>query len=86
MTGFDLVTAGIVLMFVGFIVLLLSIIFMVGKHGRVEGGGVVIIGPIPIVFGTNKNVTTLLLVLAIILTVLTLIIFFLPLTTYRGVP
>ncbi len=86
MTGFDLVTAGIVLMFVGFIVLLLSIIFIVGKQGRVEGGGVVIIGPIPIVFGTNKNVTTLLLVLAIILTVLTLIVFFLPLTTYRGVP
>ncbi len=85
MNGFDLVTAGIILVFVGFIVVMLSIILMASRGSRVEGGGVIIIGPIPIVFGTNRNITTILLILAIVLTVLTIILFILPLTTYKGI-
>ncbi len=85
MNGLDLVTIGIILVFVGFIVVLLSMI-SAGGRSRVEGGGVIIIGPVPIVFGSNRNVTSLLLVLAIILTVLTIIMFIVPMITYRGVP
>jgi len=37
---------------------------------RVEAGGVLIIGPLPIVFGTSERVARIVLILAIILTVL----------------
>ncbi len=86
MNGFNLVTVGIMLIFIGFIVILLSIILTASKSGRVEGGGVIIIGPIPIVFGSNRNITTMLLVLAIILTILTIALFITPIITYRGLP
>jgi len=39
-------------------------------------GGVVLLGPIPIVFGSDRRVTTAMLVLAIVLTIL-LVLFFL---------
>ncbi len=86
MVALDLVTIGIMLIFIGFIIVMLSIILAAGRSSRVEGGGVIIIGPIPIVFGTNRNITVLLLVLAIILTVLTIVLFIAPLITYRGIP
>lgn len=41
-----------------------------GKPTRVEGGGVVMIGPIPIVFGTSKEIAWYMLLAAIALTVL----------------
>lgn len=34
---------------------------------RIEGGGVLIIGPLPIVFGTSERVTRVLVILAIVL-------------------
>lgn len=37
---------------------------------RVEAGGVLIIGPLPIVFGTSERVARIVLILAIILTIL----------------
>ena len=40
---------------------------------RVRGGGVIIIGPVPIVFGTDKQSVKVLLVLAIVLVVLLLV-------------
>jgi uncharacterized protein (TIGR00304 family) len=43
------------------------------KGGRVKGGGVVIIGPVPIVFGSDKKTVKSLLVLSIVLTVLVLV-------------
>lgn len=43
------------------------------KEGNVEAGGVIIIGPIPIVFGSSKNISLLMLVLAIVLTIIVLI-------------
>jgi len=39
---------------------------------RVRGGGVIVIGPVPIVFGTDKQSVKVLLVLAIVLVVLLL--------------
>ena len=40
---------------------------------RVRGGGVIVIGPVPIVFGTDKQSVKVLLVLAIVLVVLLLV-------------
>lgn len=43
------------------------------EGGRVKGGGVVIIGPVPIVFGSDKKTVKSLLILSIVLTILVLV-------------
>ena len=45
---------------------------------RTEFGGVVMIGPIPIVFGNNTRAATLAIVLTIFLMLLTFMLFFFP--------
>jgi uncharacterized protein (TIGR00304 family) len=44
------------------------------KTGKVRGGGAIIIGPIPIVFGTDKQSLKTILVLSTILTVLLIVL------------
>jgi len=69
---------GIVLIFVGIIVSFIAVILMTfaGKKrkGKFRGGGAVIIGPFPIIFGTDKESVKALLLLSIILVVVLLIV------------
>lgn len=44
-----------------------------GKEQRVKGGGVIFIGPVPVVFGTDKRYALLLMILAIVLMLLAII-------------
>lgn len=44
---------------------------------KVQGGGVIMIGPIPIIFGTDKKSAKGVLVLALILTVLLIVWYYL---------
>ena len=37
------------------------------KNNKVKGGGIVLIGPIPIIFGTSWKITLILLILAILI-------------------
>ncbi len=67
-----LIVLGFILVFVGVLIMLLGII---RGSSRVEGGGVVVIGPIPIVFGTSIRVTKMLMILAIILMLMTIFLF-----------
>ena len=72
---FDL---GAILVFVGFFIAFVAIILMFftatrGK-GKFEGGGAVIIGPFPIVFGTNRESIKILLLLSITLIILVLVV------------
>ena len=50
---------GTILFFIGFVIVFVAVILMVltsmGEKGKVRGGGAVIIGPFPIVFGTNRE-------------------------------
>jgi uncharacterized protein (TIGR00304 family) len=69
----DLVLIGISAILAGFVVVLLAI-FMSGKsseegerHAQVRGGGVIMIGPIPIIFGSDSKWTSIAVVLAIVL-------------------
>jgi len=59
------------LILIGFILLSLS---EVGER-EVRGGGVLIIGPLPIIFGTDQRVAKGLIILALILTIVTFAIF-----------
>ncbi len=69
---------GFLLIFIGTIVILISLLsgsWKIGGKGKVKGGGVVLIGPIPIIFG-DKESLKLVIVLAFILTI-TLFLFYL---------
>lgn len=68
---------GVVLVFAGFIIAFIAVIFMFltamkGK-GKVKGGGAVIIGPFPIVFGTDKESIKMLLLFSMALIILILV-------------
>ncbi len=43
------------------------------REERIKGGGVILIGPVPIVFGTDKKDVPLLMLLAIVLMLLAII-------------
>jgi len=67
---------GAVLIFVGVAIIVLSVLFLSvssAKKGRVSGGGVIIIGPVPIIFGTDKKSLKTVLLLSLALTALLVI-------------
>jgi uncharacterized protein (TIGR00304 family) len=79
MLGTDvLFLAGFALIVVGVLIVILALLLVsvrsAGK-GKVRGGGAVIIGPVPIVFGTDKKSLKTVLLLSIVLTALALVAF-----------
>jgi len=74
---------GIVLVVIGFTILLLEALRN-RENGKVEGGMVVVIGPLPIVIGSSERVSIILLVLAIVLTAIVLSIFLLQVQVLGG--
>ena len=72
-----LLAAGIALIFVGIIITIVAVLLLsirsAGK-GKVEGGGAVIIGPIPIIFGTDKKSLKTVVLLSLALTILLLVV------------
>jgi uncharacterized protein (TIGR00304 family) len=71
MAGADVLYAlGITLISVGVLIIALAFLLLVvlsNRKGKVKGGGAIIIGPVPIIFGTDKKSlkTVLLLSLAL---------------------
>ena len=64
MLGFGLVFAGIIILITATI--LASVLR--GKNGKVKAAGVIVIGPVPIVFGSDKKTVKTILQLAVALT------------------
>jgi uncharacterized protein (TIGR00304 family) len=75
----DLVLVGIVIILVGFLV-----VFLAGamsgrsseegeKRTEVRGGGIIMIGPIPIIFGSDSKWASAAIVLAIVLILIVLL-------------
>lgn len=77
MTGLTLV--GLAMVLAGFALVFFAIVASGrrsqedGEGARVRGGGVVMVGPIPIVFGSDAKWASIAMVLAIILIVLALL-------------
>jgi uncharacterized protein (TIGR00304 family) len=71
-----LYTLGAVLIFVGVVIIVLSVLLLSilsAKKGRVKGGGAIIIGPVPIIFRTDKKSLRTVLLLSLALTALLVI-------------
>jgi uncharacterized protein (TIGR00304 family) len=68
-----LYTLGLVLVFVGVAVIIIAAVLLSvsgARKGKVKGGGAILIGPIPIVFGTDKKSLKTVLLLSLALTVM----------------
>jgi uncharacterized protein (TIGR00304 family) len=68
--------AGLVIIIIGFAIAFLSITITVARSGhKTKGADIILIGPIPIIFGTDKESVRILLVLTVV--VIALMILFL---------
>lgn len=66
-----LIPLGIILILVGMVIVIVGGIGMaMEEKGEVKGGGVVLIGPIPIIFGTDKRFALILAIVALIIMIL----------------
>jgi uncharacterized protein (TIGR00304 family) len=71
MNAQTLVYAGTALVMLGFILVLAGIILPSGgSKTEVRGGGVVFLGPIPLIFGTDKKSAVTVSIIALILMLL----------------
>jgi uncharacterized protein (TIGR00304 family) len=80
-------TIGLAFVIVGFVLAIIAVILVAVKgHGGqsgVRGGGILLIGPIPIIFGTDRESVRILVALAIVLIIVVIVFTFLPLLMTR---
>lgn len=78
MDASTLFSLGIILIFAGMLIILVAILLLflssVKGEGKVKGGGAIIIGPFPIIFGTDKQSVKTVLLLSITLSILLVIV------------
>ncbi len=68
---------GMALIFTGIFIILVAILLLfifIKGEGKMKGGGAIIIGPIPIIFGTDKQSIKTILLLSLTLTALLIIL------------
>lgn len=76
--GNTIIIAGIVAIFIGFILVFVgsAVQSTSTKSSDVKTGGVILIGPIPIIFGNDKNTIITTVILAIILMIIAYFLFY----------
>jgi len=72
----DITTVGFVLIFLGFGIVAAALLMSAKSGGSdARGAGVIMIGPIPLVFGSDSKWASLAIALAIVLVILTLLLY-----------
>jgi len=78
---------GIVLIFAGMLVIIVATVLLflsrIKGEGKVKGGGAIIIGPFPIIFGTDKESVKTVLLLSLALTILLIIVIVISYLAFR---
>jgi uncharacterized protein (TIGR00304 family) len=73
----SILVLGIIVLFLGMVLVFVGTILQSSsKSGGVHVGGVVMIGPIPIIFGTDKSFVIIAVILVIILMILYYFLFY----------
>ena len=69
---------GVLLIILGFVLAFVAMVLLAfksrGTSGQTRGAGLVLIGPIPIVFGTDRESVRTLMILAIVLIVVVFVV------------
>ena len=77
MNEISIATIGFGLVLIGFVLALVAVILLATKsansRAKTRGGGILLIGPIPIMFGTDRESVKILVILSIILIAVVLI-------------
>ena len=73
-----LYSLGIILIAVGIIIVILAVLLSIGKteNAKVKGAGVIMIGPIPIIFGSDKKSVKTIAALALALTIAFIVLYY----------
>jgi len=82
LTNITVTDAGLFLVIGGFVLAFVAVILLAirnrGTGGQTRGGGVLLIGPIPIVFGSDRESARTLMILAIVLIIVVLAFMLIP--------
>jgi uncharacterized protein (TIGR00304 family) len=72
----DYVSAGLLFVFAGFVIAIAGIFLTSRSEGRgVKGAGVILVGPIPIVIGSDAKWASIAIALAIVLVILMVVLY-----------
>jgi uncharacterized protein (TIGR00304 family) len=73
-----LYSLGIIVIVVGIILIVLAVLLSSGKaeNAKVKGAGVIMIGPIPIIFGSDKKSIKTVIALVLALTIALVILYY----------
>jgi len=77
----DITTIGLVLVIVGFVLAFVALILTIsrkGGQGETKSAGILLIGPIPIIFGSDRDSVKVLVVLAVVLIAVFLVFMVVP--------
>ncbi|MEB3774429.1 MAG: DUF131 domain-containing protein [Desulfurococcales archaeon] len=69
----ELVVAGFILILLGFSLLIIGSLLKARGSAEVESGGVIVIGPIPIIFGSSDRAAVIAAVLGLVIMILVFI-------------
>jgi uncharacterized protein (TIGR00304 family) len=79
---FNLSSIGLALVIIGFVLAFVAVILLAiggrGAGGQTKGAGILLIGPIPIVFGSDRESVRTLMILAIVLIAIILLFILVP--------
>jgi uncharacterized protein (TIGR00304 family) len=82
MSASSIAEIGFVLVIFGFVLALVAVILLMVRAGsdgaKARGAGILLIGPIPIIFGTDRGSVKALVVLAVILIAVVFVFMLLP--------
>ena len=72
----ELIFAGFIVILIGMILIFVGMLSGITKaKGEVKGGGIILIGPFPIIFGTDKESVRGIILLTIVLIIVVLLFF-----------
>jgi uncharacterized protein (TIGR00304 family) len=78
----SLANIGFILIILGFVLAFIAVILLAfksrGTSGQTKSAGILLIGPIPIIFGSDKESARVLMILAVLLIAIVLIFMLLP--------
>ncbi|MCY0860414.1 MAG: DUF131 domain-containing protein [Sulfolobaceae archaeon] len=78
-----LLLGGILIIFIGFILIFIGALIEGEKNSsntqenKTQAGGIIFIGPIPIVFGSSKEITKWMLIIALIIAIILIVLYIL---------